>query len=84
MFSISHQSVPWILLQFLELLLRDQLQHLVYFINFLKSEAMVALGIAETVQGAILDGRLNVRDVMGMGLSTFRTGGIPAHFKERK
>ena len=43
---------------------------------------MVALGIAETVQGAILDGRLNVRDVMGMGLSTFRTGGIPAHFKE--
>ena len=29
---------------------------------------MVALGIAETVQGAILDGRLNVGDVMGMGL----------------
>ena len=48
------------------------------------SEAMVALGIAETVQGAILDGRLNVGDVKGMGLSAFRAGRKPAHLKERE
>ena len=46
------------------------------------SEAMVALGVAETVQGVILKGRLYVRDVMGMGLSAFRTGCMPAHLRE--
>ena len=80
--SISHWTAPGILLQFLELLLRDQLQHLVYFINFFMSEAMVVLGVAETVQGDILKERLYVRDVIGMGLSAFRAGRIPAHLKE--
>ena len=49
--SCSSISIPGILLQFLELLLRDQLQHIVYFINFFMSEAMVTLGVAETAQG---------------------------------
>ena len=39
------------------------------------SEAMVVLGVTETVQGDILKDRLYVRDVMEMGLSAFRTGG---------
>ena len=46
------------------------------------SEAMVVLGVAETAQGDILKERLYVRDVIGMGLSAFRTGRIPAHLKE--
>ena len=35
------------------------------------SEAMVVLGMAETVQGDILKERLYVRDVKEMGISTF-------------
>ena len=46
------------------------------------SEAMVVLGVAETAQGDILKERLYVRDVIGMGLSSFRAGRIPAHLKE--
>ena len=45
------------------------------------SEAMVVLGMAVTVQGDILKDRLYVRDVMGMGLSAFGTGG---YLKGRK
>ena len=46
------------------------------------SKGMVALGVAETVEGAILKERLYVGDVIGMGLSAFRTGCIPAHLRE--
>ena len=45
---------------------------------------MVALGIAETEQGAIVKGRLNVGDVNGMGLSAFRAGRKPALLKDRE
>ena len=46
------------------------------------SEAMVVLGVTETVQGDVLKDRLYVRDVLGMGLAAFRAGRIPAHLKE--
>ena len=46
------------------------------------SEAMVVLGVAETVQGDILKERLYVRDVIEMGLSAFRTGGYQHTFRE--
>ena len=47
------------------------------------SEAMVVLGVTETVQGDILKERLYVRDVIEMGLSAFRTGGYK-HTLRRK
>ena len=46
------------------------------------TKGTVALVVAETVKGAILKGRLYVRDVIGMGLSAFGTGWIPAHLKD--
>ena len=51
---------------FLNSCLETSFSTLFYFINFCKSEAGVALCIAETAQGAILDGMLTVRDVMGI------------------
>ena len=35
------------------------------------SEVVVVLGVVETVQGDALKDRLDVRDVNGMGISTF-------------
>ena len=46
------------------------------------SEAMVVLGVTETVQGDILKERLYVRDVMEMGLSAFGTGGYQHTLRE--
>ena len=47
---LSHRHIPGILLQFLDLLPRHQLQNIVYFINFFMTEGMVPLGVADTVQ----------------------------------
>ena len=46
------------------------------------TEGMVPLGVAETVQRAILKGGLYVWDIIGVELSAFGTGWIPAHLKD--
>ena len=43
------------------------------------SEAMVVLGVTETVQGDMLKERLYVRDVKGMEISTFGLMGTSTH-----
>ena len=43
------------------------------------SEATVAQGVAETDQGDVLEGRLYVRDVKGMGLSTLELADTSTH-----
>ena len=48
------------------------------------SEAMVVLGVTETVQGDILKERLYVRDVMGNGIISIWIWWIPEHLKGRK
>ena len=66
---LSHWHIPGILLQFLDLLLRHQLQNIVYFINFFMFKGMGPLSVAETVQESYPQGEAVCLRYQGKGLS---------------
>ena len=66
---LSHWHIPGILLQFLDLLLRHQLQNIVYFINFFMFKGMGPLSVAETVQESYPQRKAVCLRYQGKGLS---------------